>query len=85
MSETLYLLTLGMIVGTILLIFALKYLSSIFSSRAQVVEREQYIKLAEDAKAVHERLARDLATVREELAGIRESTTQIQHVLRQVE
>ncbi|MFC4453582.1 hypothetical protein [Deinococcus sonorensis] len=80
-----YLLTLGLFAGTILLIFALKYLSSIFSTRAQVVEREHYLKLAEDATAVNERLARELATVRADLAGIKERTAEIQHVLQQVE
>ncbi|SMB81614.1 hypothetical protein [Deinococcus hopiensis] len=85
MSDSMYLLTLGLFFGTVLLIFALKYLSSIVSNRAQVVDRERYYQLAEESRAVQEQLTRELASLRAELAGIAERTADIQQVLRQVE
>ncbi len=85
MSDHLYLLTLALFFGTLLLIFALKYLASIMSNRAQLIDRERYVKLAEETRAVQEQLTRELASLRTDLAGITERTADIQQVLRQVE
>lgn len=85
MSDHLYLLTLGLFFGTLLLIFALKYLSSILSHRAQIIDRDRYLKLAEEGRAVQDQLTRELAALRAELTGIADRTADIQRVLRQVE
>ncbi|TFW16619.1 hypothetical protein [Duganella callida] len=70
MSEHIYLLTLGLPLGTVLLIFVLRYLAVIKRARLQEDNQESYRLLAERATAAQAETAAALADLKTRIIAI---------------
>ncbi len=52
MPTWLYLLTIGLILGTILLVFGMKYFSAVFQARARIANEVEYRAIVEKSVAM---------------------------------
>ena len=68
-------------VGTILLVFGMKYFSAVWQARARIANDAMYRALAEKAVAAQS----DLHAIRAELSNVTASLAAIEKVLQQVE
>ena len=85
METGVYFLTMGVIFGTILAIFAMKYVSAAFAARARLANDEAYRALAEKATAGLAENQASLGAIRGELASLSVTLAAIEKVLKQVE
>lgn len=85
MSETIYLLTIGLPLAVILIIFAMKYFAAAAAARARAANDELYRALAEKAIAVQSESQAALAAMQAELARTSASLAAVVKLLRQVE
>lgn len=70
MSEDLFLTTLLMIIGTIVLIFVLKYASAAYQAHARLKSDNAYKDLAKKAATAEAAAAADLAEIKTRLAAV---------------
>jgi hypothetical protein len=70
MSEHLYLITLGVLFGTPLLIFGMKYASSAYQARARAMNDDAYRELAQKAVAAQSESAASLSDIKARLASV---------------
>ena len=85
MSETVYLLTICLPLGTILLVFGLKYFSAAFQARSRLASESAYRELAEKAVTVQSDNAASLSSIQAELAQIRIRLAAVEKILKEVE
>jgi hypothetical protein len=81
MSTGQFFIFLSPFVGTILIVFAMKYFSAIWQARARLAQDQSYRDLAEKAVAAQS----DLSAIRSELTTVRTSLAAIEKTLKQVE
>ena len=88
MSTTIYFITLGVMCGTPIAIFAMKYWSDAKQARARREGDEAYRKLADDAVTAQAgsaaTLAATLAAIQSELAEIKTRMAAVEKVLKEV-
>jgi hypothetical protein len=80
-----YLLTISLLLGTVLLIFGMKYFSALFQARARIANDAMYHALAEKAVAAQSENQAQLSTIRAELSRVAASLAAVEKVLQQVE
>lgn len=85
MSTSVYLLTIGLPLATILLVFGMKYFSAVFAARARLAGDEAYRGLAQKAAAAQAENQAALAAIQAEMARLAASLAAIEKILRQVE
>lgn len=85
MSEPLYLISIGLIFGTILAIFAMKYFSSVRQAQARIAIENSYRELAQKAVTTQSESAESLSALRSELAEIKSRLGAVEKILKQVE
>ncbi len=85
MSETIFLLTICIPLGTILLIFGMKYFSAVQQARARMASEEVYRKIAADATAAQADTASRLATIDAALLDVKTRLASVEKILRDVE
>jgi hypothetical protein len=85
MPTWLYLLTIGLILGTVLVIFGMKYFSAALQARARIANDAAYRTLAEQAVSAQSENQATLTTMRGELAKIAASLAAVEKVLQQIE
>jgi hypothetical protein len=85
MAADIYVLTLSLFLGTILIIFGMKYFSAAFAARARLANDDAYRALAEKAVAASLDNQASLATIQAELAKVSASLAAVEKVLKQVE
>lgn len=85
MSETVYLLTLCLPLGTILLVFAMRYVSAVQQAKARLASDEAYRRIAEKAVAAEAETATALSSIQAALAEIRTRLAAIEKILKEVE
>ena len=85
MSTSVYFLTIGLFVGTALLIFGMKYFSAAFQARARIAADTGYRILAEKAVAAQADNRAALAAMQAELAKVAASLAAVEKILKQVE
>lgn len=85
MSEQLYLLTWGIVFGTILLIFAMKYFSAAYQARSRALTEDAYRELAQKAVAAQSESTTSLLAVHTELSEIKARLTAVENILKAVE
>jgi hypothetical protein len=81
----LYLLTIGLFLGTILLVFGMKYFAAIFQARARVANDAAYRAIAEKAMAVQSENQAALSSIRAELAKVVASLAKVEKILQQID
>jgi len=85
MSTSIYLLTICLPLGAVLLIFGMKYFSAAFQARVRGAGDAAYRALAEQAVAAQEENRAALAAVRSELSKVAASLAAVEKILKQVE
>lgn len=85
MTHVDYLIMVGPILGTILFVFGMKYISIIFQARARVANDAQYRELAESVVAAQAQLEAVLSAMQTELSTITKNLTAVEKILQQVE
>lgn len=85
MSTNIYLITMALLFGTILLVFGMKYFSAVFAARAKLSHDEAYKALAEKALAVQSDNQASLSVIRSDLARLAASLASVETILKQVE
>ncbi len=85
MSTTNYLITVGLIPMTILLVFAVRAVSSVLQARARLANEGAYRRLAEQATAAQAETASALSAIQAAMADIRSRLTAVEQILKAVE
>jgi hypothetical protein len=85
MPVWLYLLTISLILGTILVVFGMKYFSALFQARARLENDALYRSLAEKAVAAQSETQVILSAIRTELASVSAGLGAVEKILQQVE
>ncbi|MDQ1924019.1 hypothetical protein [Massilia pseudoviolaceinigra] len=85
MSEHVYLITIGLPLATVLLIFGMKYFAAIAQAKARLASDEAYRQLTAQAAAAQTETAAALAAVNGHLAELKTRVAAVEKVLRDVE
>ncbi len=85
MSESLYLLTICLPLGTILLIFGMRYLSAVQQAKARLANDEAYRQIAAKAAAAQAETATALSSIDAALADLRSRLAAVEKILKEVE
>jgi uncharacterized membrane protein len=85
MTEHLYLLTLFMPLATILIVFGMRYASSVYQARARAANDNAYRTLAEKAVAAQRETAASLSSVQAALSEIGNRLIAVEIILKAVE
>jgi hypothetical protein len=85
MTTTLYLLTLVLPLGTILIVFGMRYFALVQRARARLAEDDAYRQLAESASAAQSRIANGLAAMEANLSDVRTRMAAVETILKAVE
>ena len=84
MSTSDYIIVVSFPLGTILIVFAMKYLAAAAAARARVAGDNAYRTLAERALATQGELQVSLAAIRTELGALANSQAAVERILKQV-
>jgi len=85
MTELLYLLTLCLPLGAILLVFGMRYFSAVQQAKARLANEGAYRAIAEKAAAAESETATALSSIQAALADVRTRLTAIEKILKEVE
>jgi predicted negative regulator of RcsB-dependent stress response len=85
MSEHLYLLSICLVLGTILLVFGMRAFSAIQQAKVRNASDAAYRQVAEKALATASENTTALASIQTALADVRTRLTAIEKVLKEVE
>jgi len=85
MSEPVYFISIGLVLGTILLVFGMKYLSAARQAQARITGENAYRALAEKATAAQSENATLLSTIQAELSDMKTRLSAIEKILKEVE
>lgn len=85
MSESVYLLTICLPLGTILLIFGMKYFSAIQQARAQLAQDQAYRQIATQMAQTQAETAKTLSSIDAVLTALDGRTASIEKILKDVE
>ena len=85
MSEHVFFLTIGLVLGTILCVFGMKYLSAARQAQARILNDNAYRTLAEKAVATQSENAASLSAMQTGLADIRVRLSAVEKILKAVE
>ncbi|MEP6968500.1 MAG: hypothetical protein ABI906_10510 [Pseudomonadota bacterium] len=85
MAEQTFFISISLVLGTILLVFGMKYLSAAYQARSRVKGEDAWRELAEKAVAAQSRNAASLSSIESELSTIVTRLTAVEKVLKEVE
>ena len=85
MSEHLYLISLGLLFGTPLLIFGMKYASAAYQARARALNEDAYRALAAKAVNVQSESAVLLSSIQTDVSEIKTRLVAVEKILKAVE
>lgn len=85
MSIIQYLVFILPFVGTILIVFGMKYFSALFQARARIANDEKYRALAEKIATANAESQAALSAMRAELSSLVANIAAVEKILKQVE
>jgi len=85
MTELLYLLTLCLPLGTILLVFGMRYVSAIQQAKARLANDDAYRRIAETAANAQSDTAAALSSIEAALTDVRTRLVAVEKILKEVE
>ena len=85
MSELVYISTLTLFFGTILIVFGMKYFAAMQQAKAVRANDEDYRKVATQAAAAQAETAATLASMNVQLADVKAKLASVEKLLREVE
>jgi HAMP domain-containing protein len=80
-----YYLSMGVLFGTVLIIFAMKYISAAYQARSRARSDDAYRQLAEKAAAIQTQSATSLSTMQTDLSEINARVAAVEKILKAVE
>lgn len=84
MSPSIYLMTVFIIFGTILLVFGMRYLSAVRQAQARLTHDEAYRQMAAKAVATQSETATALASIQAALSDLAARLTTVEKILKEV-
>jgi hypothetical protein len=84
-TPTIYFITLGVMFGTIILVFGIRFLQASAVAGADAAHTEAYRKLASDAVTAQAGNAATLSAIQSELAEIKARMARVETILKAVE
>ena len=85
MSEHVYLISIGLFFGTLLLIFGMKYVSDIRQARSRVMSDDAYRDLAKKTATAQSESANSLFAIQTQLVEINTRLAAVEKILKAVE
>lgn len=85
MSEFVYFMTLCLVLGTVVLVFGMRYASAVTQARARAAGEDSYRQIAETAAAAQPETAAALSSIQSTLADVSTRLTAIEKILKDVE
>ncbi len=85
MPEHIYLISIGLLFGSILLIFGMKYFSALRQARVRAMNEDVYRALAEKAVTAQSANTALLSSIQNELSDIKSRMTAVEKILKAVE
>ncbi|HUJ25868.1 MAG TPA: hypothetical protein VLW85_07615 [Myxococcales bacterium] len=85
MSESLYVFTICLFLGTIVLVFGMRFLSAFLQSRARLANDEAYRAIAQMSAAAQSETATSLSSIRASLADIDGRLASVERMLKEVQ
>jgi hypothetical protein len=85
MTELLYLLTLCLPLGTILVVFGMRYFSAIQQAKARLANDDAYRRIAETAATAQTETAAALSSIGTALTDVRTRLAAVEKILKEVE
>ena len=85
MTTILYLLTLGLPLATILIVFGMRSYAAVQQARARLANDDAYRQLAESAAAAQSQIATSLAAIEANLSDLRTRMAAVETILKAVE
>lgn len=84
MSENMYVFSLGLVFGTIIVVFAMRYFSAVQQARARLANDDAYRQLAAKAAAAQAETATALTSIGTTLADLKSRVAALEHLLKEV-
>jgi len=84
-TPTIYFITLGVMFGTIIIVFGIRFLQASAVARADAAHTDAYRKLAADAVTAQAGNAETLSAIQGELAEIKARMASVETILKAVE
>ena len=84
MSELVYFTTLCLVLGTVVLVFGMRYLSAVTQARARAAGEDSYRQLAEAAAAAQPVTAAALSSIQSTLADVDTRLAAVEKILKDV-
>ena len=84
MSEFVYFTTLCLVLGTVVLVFGMRYVSAVTQARARAASEDSYRQLAEAAAAAQPGTAAALSSIQSTLADVDTRLAAVEQILRDV-
>jgi len=85
MSEHVYLISMGSVLGTILLVFGMKYFSVVREARSRATSDDAYRELAKKVAATQSENAKSLFSIQSQLVEIKTRLGAVEEILKTVE
>ena len=85
MSESVFLLTIGLFLGTILIVFGMKYFAAARQSQSRIANEDAYRDLAQKAVAAQSQNATALSAMQAELSLFNTRLAAVEKILKAVE
>ena len=85
MSEVVYFLTISLALGTILVVFGMKYFSAVQQAKARLANDELYRQLAAKASATQAETSQALTSIDASLSDLKGRIAAIEKILKEVE
>jgi hypothetical protein len=85
MSASIYLLTLCLPLGTILIVFGMRYFSAVQQARARLANDDAYRRIAEKAANAQSDTAAALSSIEAALTEVRTRLAAVEKILKEVE
>ena len=84
MSEHIYLLTICLPLGTVLLVFGMRYVSAIQQAKARLANDDVYRRIAETAAAAQSETATALSAIQAAISEMKGRLSAVETILREV-
>lgn len=84
MSAPIYLTTLCLFFGAIILVFVIRYVSLVLQARARLANDDAYRKLAEGARSAQAETATALAAIQASMADVQARLAAVEKILKDV-
>jgi hypothetical protein len=84
MAAQLYLPTLLLILGTVLIVFGMKYVSAALQARSRAANERSFQLFAEDARAIQSQHVALLSSIQSSLSDIGARLGQVERILKEV-